>query len=79
MLAFHSAHRFEGHGDRPVVITQNLSLMREAFGERLYRKICTHCGVGVRARSRNKHICPRCGGTVRRATPDEARTDEFKG
>ena len=54
----------------------------EGIGGRLAsieREVCTQCGVGVLARSRNTCVCPRCGSALRQAMPDEARTDGFTG
>lgn len=49
---------------RVVVITQNVPLMREAFGQEQYFKLCGSCGVGVTTQRRTLRKCPKCGGRL---------------
>lgn len=63
-----------------VVIISQSTHVAEALGYLIvYRKVCESCGVGVRARSRGKRVCPACGGHLRKATDEEAATDKFLG
>lgn len=63
-----------------VFITQTPTILKERlFDVKIYRKICEQCNTGVRARSKGKRVCPRCGGHLRKASDAEKATDTFLG